>query len=696
MLAILGAHLGTRLHTIRARPLNAVSFYPEHYAGALRLMAGRGFGGLDVDPGADPRPATVEVARFLAGQVRSVDRPVFRQYAESPVEGGLDPVATSRVLDLRLAALVWRFTGPSWPALLLAYALLSTAVCGLVFFLATRLGGFAAGVVASLIVVASPFENAYLAGSVRDLSPYWFAAPALALLAVARSPKGPVARYALHCLLGAGAALGLGWRTDAFLLPPFVLVAATATLVAQRRSGREVAGCAAAVALGAAAMVGAIANLGGGRLLGPGAGFHIAYYGNFARANLLGVENGFQTLRDDSEAAFQVAFHAEATGGRHVEYGGPGYAEAARRLFLETLRYDAYNWALRYPIFAWKAAGGLSAGDELQGQPPGDLARDRVPALSLVYRLLLDPLTRLAPWLLLVGAVAVPWARDRALAVSLVLFMLLYMAVWLLVLPENKHFGLVLLPLAVLGGFGACSVAGLLAHRAPLRWPFAVSPRTAARRLGLALLVVACAFIVLRLLAVHERRALVNEVERLAAGASTQSRAYLGPRLFSIAPQAVAKADPTGYLLTVRTGPRPGELVCRHFRGMPSPRLYRSRHTLAPGVLQEFVVVALQGARLGDSRPYVLTVTVDGDAEIVAARHLDASTWTRPLFASVVARDDASPGSPAQRGPGPSMEYLWRQTREVDGFGLTPDEQRYLVGVRVPAGALFPPPTLLD
>jgi len=696
LLGILGAHLGTRLYSIHARPLSAVSFYPEHYAGALSLMAGRGFRGLNVDPSADPRPATVEVARFLAGQISRIDPSVFRQYAASPVEGALDPVATSRALDLRLAALVWRFTGPSWPALLHVYALVSMLVNGLLFFLARRLGGFAAGVIASLIILGSPFENAFLVSSVRDLSPYWFAAPAFALLAVATSRGGRATRVMLHALAGAAAALGLGWRTDAFLLPPFVLVSAAATAAAQRRAFRDVVATSAAVAIGAAAMVGAIVQAGGGRLLGPGAGFHTAYYGNFARANLLGIEDGFQTLRDDSETALQVAFYAEATQGRRVEYGGPGYSQVARRLYLETLAYDGYNWLLRYPIFAWKALGGLSVGDELQGQAPEELRRDRAAGLSFAYRLFLDPLTSLAPWFVLVGLTAIRWARDRALAVSLAAFMLLYTATWMLVLPESKHFGLVLLPLAVLGGFGASVLLGALWGRERLRWPPATTTRRVVRQLGLALLSIACVLAGLRQLAVHERRGVLDEAGRLASAATAEQRAYIGPRLFSIAPDPARDADPTGYLLTLRTGRQPGSLLCRHFRGMPSPRLYRSRHPLAPESLQKFFVVALQGARLGDSRPYVLTVTVDGDAEIVAAHRLDASGWKRPLFAGVILPGDANPGSLPLRGPGPSMEYLWRQTHAADGFGLLPDEQQYLTRLRVPEGAPFPPPRLIE
>lgn len=172
IVACLGLHLATRVHATRVRPIERFLFYPEHYAPALSLLGGRGFTGLALAPEVDPRPEAGEVRAFLSAGRAHLDSASFERYLEGARTGQLDPLSASRILDVRIAAMLWRVTGPSWPALLTLYSVVTTIASGLAFVLGCRLGGFRAGLLASLLLLASPFESAYVVTSVRDLSPH--------------------------------------------------------------------------------------------------------------------------------------------------------------------------------------------------------------------------------------------------------------------------------------------------------------------------------------------------------------------------------------------------------------------------------------------------------------------------------------------------------------------------------------------
>jgi hypothetical protein len=100
-----------------------------------------------------------------------------------PGSSGDGLLATSRVLDLHVAAWLWRLFGISWPTLFAFYALVSTIANLCVFLIARRLGGsFWAGAIASLGFLASPLERYAATWSFRDTSPLWFAAVGYCLL----------------------------------------------------------------------------------------------------------------------------------------------------------------------------------------------------------------------------------------------------------------------------------------------------------------------------------------------------------------------------------------------------------------------------------------------------------------------------------------------------------------------------------
>jgi MFS family permease len=312
--------------------------------------------------------------------------------------------------------------------------------------------------------------------------------------------------------------------------------------------------------------------------------------------------------------------------------------------------------------------------------------------LASAYRWVLDPLTCAAPYLLLVGCAHAFWrGPDRSAAVLLAGFSVIYAGALLAVLPENKHFGPLLLPLAVLGALGAGGVVSLARALARARfeatrsavaaWRRAVTGRDARRVAGIA---AACAgaLLLVRQHSIAVRRGYLDDIGARMGTSVDVSELIRAPRVFSVAMPPGPRPDPVGYLLTVEAGAGAGVLVCRHLRGIgdePAHRLYLTRHRLRPVPVQYFFVACLQGAAYDDARTYVCTITVDPDARFVAAARLDLSTWKRPLVSTLFYRGERSPGSPSLGGGGPASEFLVARVRDADRFGLLPEEAGYWV-----------------
>ena len=155
---LVGLHFATRLYSERARPLQQRAFYSDDYATALALVAGKGFIGLDLAD--DPRPEAEVLRRFLRLDAAEVPGSILERYALGARPAPASLLASTRVLELRWAALVWRALGVRWSVLFASYAALSALVGLLVFLLGRRLGGGnRAGLLAALIFLASPLET---------------------------------------------------------------------------------------------------------------------------------------------------------------------------------------------------------------------------------------------------------------------------------------------------------------------------------------------------------------------------------------------------------------------------------------------------------------------------------------------------------------------------------------------------------
>ena len=427
--AVLVVHFLSRQYLVPTRPMREGWNYPYVYRTTLAILAGRGFGVFRFSDAPESKP----VVEFLSGQRDGLSRQELRRFRDGPdgrpvafplpeaqtalphyPPGGelatpLSPLHSSRVLDLYLTALLWKIFGVRWSVLLTACALVSTAVCLLVFFTARRLGGgFWPGLCAAVLYLASPLENDFAVRALRDISPLWFAALAFAcLVCLVERFRSTAANAAALGLTGFACTLGCGWRPDAMLLVPFIAASAAVVVLRRRRGWRYLLAAAGAFLLGAVVPLAAIRVLAPASPQSPLVGFQMGYYGEYARCNLLGLENAFQVSRDDVDTAETAQqWHAD----HHPHAGpapcyGPAYGAACLGMYGEEVLPNLFQWTWSFPRFYTRALDACRNRDlPINGStylPP--LPRPRWLQPATVW--LLEPLSAAGPWLFGLGAV---------------------------------------------------------------------------------------------------------------------------------------------------------------------------------------------------------------------------------------------------------------------------------------------------
>gem|GEM_PF-3434122 len=662
VLALLALHFAARWQQSRALPLADRHFYPRNYSLALSWIAGEGFHDFPVGD----TPGTNAVDSFLKLERPGLTRDELQRAFREPCPESADPsfrfwelLATTRLLDIWSAALLWKCFGISWQVLFTFYALVSTACCGMVFMIARRLSGsIGAGLAAGLLFLASPLESYVSAWAIRDASPGWFAiASCWLLVCFIGRYEGRWPNRIGYLALGVVSTLGTGWRLDALLWLPYFGLAMLALLVIRRVPLRQVAAAAGLLALGSMATHIGIAALRPSVVMPAGIGFHMAYYADYTRSNLAGLENSFQVNRCDAQTLFTARLVADQRAGGHgapVEYVTPRYSQVCREAYLEQVRYHAYDWVRVFPRFFWQCLNGLSTADSFFGAPRSALDSYRFAAMRPIYHWLLDPLTSCLPWLTITGVLAATFSRrERWTAIAVAIFPLYYTPVLWLVLPESKHLMPLVLPLTVFGGIGLATVVRIVR---PANWR-SVSRRqwkTAAGAwggvVGVAALIWIVALVVARPLAERERRGYIDSILDLARHGSDAGELLRGDSVFTL---SIAPGEQTGwqgYLLAIKAGDEPGELICCHSR---CPRdwlwatYFGTRHQLQPGKRQFFFVSALQGGQYGDPRPYSLTVEVEPGTQVEACTRIDLQDWKKLPVSMVFEREDHLPGSSA-------------------------------------------------
>jgi hypothetical protein len=657
---LLGLHFLTRLQAQQAMPLAERHFYPLSYLVSLSLVEGRGYGYLlpagttleavwrgPLPPPSDPAFPVIAFLRLEGPE--SVSAAQLAEYVRAGARVvPADPFEGTRVLDIRLTAGLWRLFGVSWHVYFAFYALLSTATCAALFVIASRTTGRDwVGLAAAAGFAASPLEQYAGAWSTRDTVPLWLTALAFAALAAfASRPSGARARAAAFGL-GCTSLVGLGWRPDFQLVPPLLLAGLVAALAARRASLPQIAGAVLAFGAGCAGVMLLL------RALGPGAYdqgrvvFHVAWYGESTRSNLLRNENAFQVVRDDRETLYQANYFARSRYGKSQAAAAiydpkdPAHHRRCRAMYEELARYRALDWWSAFPAFLARAARidrpswPLGSADELAA------FRDRRPrwAKPILHRL--DRYGSLLPVLAAIGLVGgLLDSRSRLIAAALGIFYAVYAAVVLLVLPETKHFIPLLLPLHVGAALGLWSLArAARAWRLLPRLVWSSRRRLAAGALAAAALAAVWAGV--GVLAHREsqrqRARFLDEVRRLAQAASRPVELAAGAKRFAVqaGPQTT---DRVGYLLRVRAT-RPSDLLCLHVRSSAEKDgslVYFTRHPIEPGADRLFFFNVVAGRASGDPRPYAAHVRLVGPAQLVSAQELDLSGYELGLPLSLV------------------------------------------------------------
>lgn len=670
-----------RWHRAQTMPLADRHNYEETYAYSLSLLAGKGFHNLAVPPTPEAEP----IAQFLAKQSDHVSREQFETFLAHPGAQDYDADAgehnfwaSSRILDQYVVAGLWRVFGIRWQAVFLFAAAMSTLSCLFVFLIARRIGGnYWTGVIAAVLYFASPLGSYLETWSLRDASPLWFAAAGFWFLFCVVDRGGRLSTrgeskstsqatwltgrwVASSAALGIVAMIGIGWRPDVLLL---VVYLGFALLVMSRVRGlswKSIAASGAAYIAGAIFCHAAIFALSSERVLDPQNGFQNAVYADFSRSNLLQIENTFQIQRCDRATLFLARQYDQAhhPGAAPLAYKGPGFSQDCRAIFLQQMRYNAFHWLAGFPAVYWKALNGLIVPDAFETRSFKELKQDRLPALQWLHRSMLNGVSQALPWFFLFGVAAAlllraaDFGRGRTQAVLLVGLSIVHTAALLLVLPEQKHCGVLLLPLTVLGAIGIRTAIALLQ---PAHWKqlFDRSFLPARRTWITAGAAVAAAFAlslaICYVVSKHERANLIAAIQSAARTGKLARETLHGDKVFSVRWLPGDTNHAVGYLLKLSPASKSTTLVCRqvHFpQDWCWARVLETTHVLRPNREQYFFVTCDQGEEYGDPRPYSCSVTVEGESRIESCQRIDLSGWKRLPVSTVFCEGDSSPGSP--------------------------------------------------
>ena len=673
---ILVLHFLSRQHAYLSRPIGEKHFYPSSYLVSLSLLAGTGFAYAlprGVDPASsleatiarlreEPGPAG-PVMGFLSGHRRRLSRQEWRSFLE---DAPLTPIAPdvllawdsvgglARILDARLAAALWALFGIDWDVLFAFYAALSTAACAALFGITARLSGSVwGGVLGAASFALSPLERDLGAWSFRDANPLWFSCIAIWLLFRWASPVPLMSVTSLRWLgIGAASLIGLGWRPDVYVLVPFMAVGLALLLAAEEVRPRLIIVALACFIVGAVSVRSAIGWLGptsAGPVVSGGAVFHVAWYADDARSNLLRTENVFQARASDHLVLYQANYYSLFSGTSLQPspriFDQRHYA-TTRAMYLEMVRYHLFEWWSRFPelVAFLSTIDGATSPQPPIGigvSPDAQSWADRAIRAGLGFYL------KSMPWLCALAVASAALSRSRRVATAIVAgHFALYAAVQLAILPEIKHWGPLLLPLHVLSAAGCCQ---LVRTAVTLRRDWGNIDFTERLRIPamVAFVILSCwglLGVVAHAVSQAQRRHIVGGILTAARSPLVPERSPDKPRLHTIDIPSGEPTRPIGYLFRVRGARRDVDLFCLHAREGhgQTPLYYATRHRVQAQREQYFFVNPVAGVGIGEVRNYKAYVSVRGGATLisVAAVDLSGSGLALPLSLVFTGKDD--------------------------------------------------------
>ena len=706
------AHVATRLESLRQYPLGKRLFFPESFRYSLAVMAGLGLNPVPFSGD----PTSIPLQDFLAVQSEGISAQEFEAWKQSRLSAETVhdspltyedqhltwPLYTTRVLDLLVAAAIWSVMGIQWNYLFIFYLVLSATGPACLWLMTRALTGNGwTGLVAAVLYVSNPLEMVFVSFSPRDISPLWFAIPAWTSLACLIGQTKSWTGHLGACLLtGFLAGLGLGWRHDALVTVVAITLLAGPLVLASGGSWARAATAPIFCYLGTRPVVLAIFLACPAPPQQSGVGFHMAYYAEETRCSLFHLENSSGISRDDLQVMQRVAQVRADSGLPPIPFDpshchelyGPDHARITQSLLLDSLRTNAYAWLTHVPEFAWRALaatrlvdlpiGGHIRLQPLRDEPIGGIGRHLLAPLSWVATAV--PTLFIAGIVLVAGLGLAPGPRERLLAAGLSLFSMAYIGILFLILPEFKHTGLLVVPMASLGAAGLAQIVKLLSAegRATVR---AGIPHRWARITGGITLTLLLIWLGLLPVAWYTsksaRAATVATVNALATQANWQVNEG-DPLTQELRRNNDELNHAEVWLVEVQTAESGVRLACRqahHDRPEPLVQYYNSPSTLfqtwhrvPKGNPCIFALSLTAHGAFGDKRPDMIRLDMLGNGRIVRMARIAAPEGGLPWLRTVVAQGDSSIGNPALRTFSRSGHTLHGLDTRYPVMGLRP------------------------
>jgi hypothetical protein len=459
--------------------------------------------------------------------------------------------------------------------------------------------------------------------------------------------------------LGALAVVGEGWRQDARLVAPFLLVGLVAFVFVKHRLWRLTLASGFLFVIGAGITHLSIHILSPRVFQAGGVGFHFVICGESTRCNLLGLENSFQMPRDDYQTYCNAVWFEQASRpGIAMTYLDQTYGAVCREMYMPAMKCHLFQYLAHWPEFYFRALGAFSDSGGLQGEDLAMLRQSRLHWALPAYDWCLDYLIILLPFLHFAGILTFYWMeREKVRGTFLILFSVYYSVILFAVMPDTRHLGQLLLPLAVTGGFGLWglfrSVSFFFFHFR-FRNLAIVIPKPVLIASSSVLAAAFCwglACLAAYSYSTRHRDHFVNDIMELAVNGVEANNTIKDPHVFSVTIDPQKSGSPTGYLLSIQANDNPGLLECCHVNfqvtNSKMGRVFVTRHKLYPSRLQSFAVTCVHSQEFGgDIRPYACTVTIPFGSSIVGCRQLDLSSWKRLPFSTVFFAGEHLPGSP--------------------------------------------------
>ncbi len=458
LIIVLFATFSLRIYLNSKLPVELRNNYPNHYLPALSYAVG----GLDydklnintkdyliagIDHDTKGKSSLKELDDFLNSKVNTLNiNAIEKSITYNANIFKLLQNLTFETFGQYIAAFVWKIFGVSWSNLFYFYSFLST-LAGLSLFLVGRKitrsywGGL-------FVLIAYTFSMPELYGgvwSIRNTSPAWFFAFTVTFFFVFTGVyKNKWLNYLSYYALGVFTLIGIGWRSDALLFFPIIMLFLIIGLFNKYRAKKikfkSILIYFILFLMGSYSIISL-----NSKLAAPSAplGFmHIALYADKHRSDIGQYENNFQNQFNDYQTKWKVQYyqkhrypHAE-----NVKLMQGQYGVYCLELYTKSLEHNIYQWVKTYPNYLLNT---FILQDILMTTKQFPQYENKI--IKLLWTI--------AVYLAITGALILLAIGIARYQVSFfVTFIFYYSIVYWSMLPMQKHIMIMSVPISVLSG----------------------------------------------------------------------------------------------------------------------------------------------------------------------------------------------------------------------------------------------------